>query len=94
MGPGSFAGLEGSNSIKSATQVTIPGLSADQVQRLLSLIHTPKAGYEQLPGKVSWMLNSGASCHMVGDTSEINDLEKISLAAVMLPNVAYTMSHE
>lgn len=42
----------------------------------LSLFDTPKAGYERLSGKTSWMLDSGASCHMVEDISVMSDLEK------------------
>ena len=40
-----------------ATQVSIPGLSLDQIQRLLSLIDMRKGGYEKLSGKSSWMID-------------------------------------
>jgi len=54
-----------------AAQVSIPGLSPDQVQRLLSLINIPKSGYEKLSDKPSWMIDSGASCHMTHDSKLI-----------------------
>jgi len=33
---------------KTGTQHAVPGLSAEQIQRLLSLIETPKPGYDKL----------------------------------------------
>ena len=59
-------------------QPAIPGLSSDQLHRLLSLMDTPIAGYEKLSEKSHWMLDSDASCHMAGDVAALNDLGKIS----------------
>ena len=57
-----------------------------QAQRLLSLIDTPKASYERLLGTVSWMLDSGSSCHMTSDVSMMYKIEKIAPVAIGLPN--------
>ena len=54
----------------------------------------PKAGFERLSDKVSWMLDSGASCHMVGDISVMSNLKKITPVVVALPNGAYTIAQE
>jgi len=60
-----------------AAQVSVPGLSFDQVQWLLSLIDGLGIGYEKLSGNVSWMLNSGASSRMVGDATSLEKVEQI-----------------
>jgi len=52
-------------------QVSIPDLSGEQVQKLLSLMDTSKAGYEKPLGKTRWILDSGASCHMKGDIAMV-----------------------
>ena len=93
IGPGAVAGV-GVGSSAEPAQIMIPRLTSDQVQRLMSLIDTPKAGYAKLSGKVSWMLDSGASCHMAGDASIITELEKVSPVAIGLPNGIYTMACE
>ena len=58
------------------TQVKIQSLFQDQVQRLLSLIDTPKAGLKKLLGTVSWMLDSGASCHIASNVTMMDEIEK------------------
>ena len=45
----------------------IHNFTVDKVQCLLSLIETPKAGLDKLPGKKPWCFDSGASYHMTGD---------------------------
>ena len=75
-GPGSNEGA----------QIAVPGLSLEQVERLLCLIDTPKPGYEKLSGKALRMLDNGASTHMVGDVKLVSNLQKISRIAIGLPN--------
>jgi len=48
----------------------ITGLSADQTQKLLSLIEAPKLRSENLSGNGMWLLDSGASYHMKGDLKQ------------------------
>ena len=68
-----------SSSSWSSAYPTIHVLIADQFQRLLSLIDRPQPGYEKFSGKIPWMLDSRASCHMVGDASMLTDMKKIAL---------------
>jgi len=79
---------------KDATRPKIPGLTADQVQQLFNLIDGPQPAYEKLLGKVLWMLDSGASCHMVGDKTMLSDVQKIAPMAIGLPNGEHTMARE
>jgi len=60
--------------------------TSDQVQRLLSLIRTPKAGLDKLSGKKSWLFDSGASYHMTGDTELLNNVSNIGPIPVGLAN--------
>jgi len=69
-------------------------LTTNQVRRLLSLIDAPKPGYEKRSGKISWMLDNGASYHRVGDESMLSDIKQISLVDIGLPNGAYTIASE
>ena len=51
-----------------ADQPTIPGVTTEQVQHLMSLIEPVKPENEKLIGNDSWMLDSGASAHMTGNS--------------------------
>ena len=87
------------SSLSSATntepaQLKNHGLTKDQTQKLLSLTDTPKAGFEKSEGIVSWMLDSKASCHMAGDVSLMDKIEKIAPVAIGLPNETYTVASE
>ena len=42
-------------------------ITDDQVQRLLSLIKTPKDNNDRLSGKCDWILDSGAFYYMTGN---------------------------
>ena len=53
-------------------QPAIPGLSADQMQKLLSLIEAPKPGFEKLTGNGVWLLDNGASYHKTGDLKKLS----------------------
>ena len=39
----------------------------EQVQKILSLIEPSNSVHERLSGNVSWLLDSGASCHMTAN---------------------------
>lgn len=49
-----------------------PGLSSEQIEKLLSLIEVPKLGCDKLSGKSEWLLDSGASYHMTGDINSLS----------------------
>ena len=94
-GPALGTGPTGPNgATKESSSVSIPGLSSDQIQRLLSLIDGPTIGYEKISGNVNWMLDSGASTHMAGDITLLNNVAKFSLVTIGLPNGTYTMASE
>jgi len=65
------------DSMPNPLQVSILGLTPDQVQRLLTLIDILKGGYGKLSGKLSWMIDYGASCHMTCDLSLIDEVKNI-----------------
>ena len=87
-GPPAASGLGTKTSQGSGerAQVPIPGLTSEQVEWLLSLIDTPKLGYKRLSGKALWMLDIGASAHMVGDVNLVSNLQRVSPIAIGLPN--------
>ena len=54
----------------------------EQVQKILSLIEPSKSVHERLSGNISWLLDSGASCHMTANLDvlqEICDVLPLSL---------------
>ena len=74
--------------------MAIPGLTSEQVQRLLSLIEVPKSGRDRLSRK-NWKIDSGASCHMTGNSSTLQGVEKILPIPIGLPGGTNTMaSHQ
>ena len=75
-------------------QAAIPGLSSEQVQKLLSLIDTRKPSYETLTGKALWMLDSGASCHMMGDLNLIENVRDVRPIGVGLPDGKENMANK
>ena len=96
---GPVVGMGHESSLSSTTntkpdQLKNHGLTQDQIQKLLSLIDTPKAGFEKSEGIVSWMLDSGASCHMASDVSVMEKIKKIAAVAIGLPNGTYTVASE
>ena len=56
-----FTGPSSRASLDSQITAVIPGLTAEQVHHLMSLIETPKLGYEKLSGMNNWILDSGVS---------------------------------
>jgi len=71
---------------------TVPGLTQDQLQKLLSLIESPKPGFDKISGNKHWMFDSGASCHMTGDLNLIQEIKKIDSVAIGLPNGTHTLA--
>jgi len=72
----------------------IPGLSPKQIQKLLSLIETPKPRIEKLSGNIAWMFDSRASCHMTGGPKMMHETKKISSISVALPNGTHTIAND
>ena len=44
---------------------------------MLSLIDTPKTSCDKLSGNGDWLLDSGTTCHMVGDLKKLSELHDI-----------------
>lgn len=68
-------------------------LTADQIQRLLSLLDTQNADHDKLSGKKvlathtqDWVSDSGASDHMTGQLDMIVDVKDITSVSVGLSN--------
>ena len=93
MGQGSSLGSATTYSTEPA-QLKNHGLTKDQIEKLLSLIDTPKAGFKKSEGTVSSMLDSGASCHMAGDVSMMDKVERIAPVAIGLPNGRHIVASE
>ena len=71
---------------EAARNTIVPGLTANQVQRLLSLIENPKEGYEKLSGNVSWLFDTGAWCHTTGVYDVLENVRSIHPVVVGLPD--------
>ncbi|KAJ8618561.1 hypothetical protein MRB53_014747 [Persea americana] len=78
-----------SSASSSVPPVGIPGLTADQVQRLLALIESSPEN-DKMSGKishdVSWLIDSGASHHMTGNISLLSHVRDILPSPVGLPD--------
>jgi len=61
-------------------------ITHEQVQKLLSLIETPKDNNEHLSGKCDWLSDSGVSYHMTGDLRLLLNVYNIATIPVGLPN--------
>ena len=66
----------------------------EQVQKLLSLIETPKDNHERLSGKCDWLLDSGASYHMKGNLSLLSNIREIVAVPVGMPNGAISYANK
>ena len=64
----------------------VPGFTAKQVQRILSLIDDQKVGYEKLAGNIEWLYDTGASCHMTGVFEVLKNVKKINTIIMVLPD--------
>ena len=71
---------------------SIPGLTAAQTQRLLSLIEPTKPGYEQISGKPTWIFDTGASCRMTGNLGFLSKVEAIEPVPVELPDGVFRIA--
>ena len=74
------------------SQVMIPRVSFEQVQRFLSLIDVRKGGYEKLWSKVSRLIDSGTLCHITCNLKQINDVKTIRPIPLCLPNHTHTLA--
>ena len=58
----------------------LPGFTVEQLNIILSLIDDKKDGNEKLVGKVEWLYDTEASCHMIGFfelLKNVKDIEPI-----------------
>ena len=72
------------------------GFTPEQVQQPLSLIETPRPGFEKLSGKNAWLFDSRASYHMTGELSCLNNVIDIDPIPVRLENgfITYVVKRE
>ena len=61
------------------------GIYQEQVQRILSLIETPKFSFEMLLGKRRWLLDSGASYHTIGNIRLLFNMSNLPPIPIKLP---------
>jgi len=59
------------------SQATLTVFTAEQIQKLLSLIEMSKSGYEKLSGNEKWILDSGASRHRTGNLKALTNWKKL-----------------
>ena len=88
------AAVQGHETAPDPTQVSIPGLTQEQVQRLLSLIDIPKGGSKKLSGKPPWLIDSEASSHMMCDLKQFGKIEPMRPIPICLPNGAHTLAEK
>ena len=67
-------------------------LMAEQVERLLSLIDTPKGGYEKLLGIIPWLIYSDTSSDMTSNLTVMEAAKKIQPILIGPPNGSITIS--
>ena len=70
----------------------IPGLTLEQIQRLLSLLEAPSANGDHLSGNTLWMSDTVASCHMTGNVEDLQGTERILPISIGLPDRTNTMA--
>ena len=70
----------------------VPNFTAELVQRLLSLIETPKSNFDKILGNHVWLLDSGASCHMTGIENFLHNVCNIEPIPVEWPNKTTTLA--
>ncbi|KAJ4812579.1 Retroelement pol polyprotein-like [Rhynchospora pubera] len=81
---------------------SIPGLSNSQVQQIMAILSNSNisnsgASNEKLCGKKSnlnWILDSGASHHMTGEFTYLQDVCDVAPSLVELPNGAQTVANQ
>jgi len=62
------------------------------VDKLLSLIEAPKSGHDKLSGKGDWLLDSGASHHMIGDLGKLTNVYDTHPVMLGMPNGQSSMA--
>ncbi|KAJ1695814.1 hypothetical protein LUZ63_012512 [Rhynchospora breviuscula] len=84
------------------SQQKIPGLSEVQLKQIMAIVNNSNVqnasnGDEKLQGKfssTSWLLDSGASHHMTGDISCLQNVYLVKPSAVVLPNGEQTIAEK
>ena len=71
---------------------SVPGLSAEQLQKLLTLIKTSKASCDKLSGTSEWLLDSGASFHMTREFSKLARTYDDHPIIVNMPNGQHSIA--
>jgi len=69
-----------------AADTIVPRFTAEQVQRILSLIKTTKDGHKNLSSKGEWLFDTGASCHVTRKYEYLDNVRSIDSIVVGLPN--------
>jgi len=69
----------------------VPGFTRQKIQKLLTLIDTPKAS-ENLMGEPPWLIDSGASTDMTGNAKFLKDVAAIQHVEIYLPDGARTVA--
>ena len=93
-GSASGAGISGgTEQTASLASVTAQNFTPAQMHKILSLIEEPSNG-ERLTGNrdQAWLIDSGASTHMTGNSNNLIDVETISPVIVDLPNGVKTVA--
>ena len=62
------------------------GFTKEQIQRILHLIDDKKDGNEKLAGKMEWLYDTGASCHINGDLELLKNVKEIKPITLGLPD--------
>ena len=69
----------------------IPGVSLNQVEKLLSLIEASKSRGDKLSGQDEYLLDSEARYHMTGDFGKLNTVYPIFVG---IPNGQNSVAHK
>lgn len=85
---------EANTSNSNSTPANIPGLSSNQIQRLLTLLYSSLASYKltSKPTDNTWLLDSGASNHMTGTLDHIYERSNLPPCPMSLPDGEKSMS--
>jgi len=70
----------------------LPGLTNEQIQKLLSLIEPTRSGYLKLSGNDVWIFDTGASRHMTGNVNCLKDIVNVKLIPMELPVGVFRMA--
>ena len=73
--------------------VALSKITDEHVQKLLSLIETPKDNHERLSGKYDWLCDCVASYHMTENSSLLTNIREIALVPMRMPNGVVTFAN-